>query len=101
MFNTIILAASDFEQIGTLLKNFLNAWWGPLLTALAACGGILGVVAGVKYWLAHASGDENKIKGAKNFIIGIVIGVAVIFVLAAGIPILVAAFTSWFDAQGV
>lgn len=95
-----LLASSEFNSVGQMLADFLNSWWGPLLIVIGACGGILAVIAGVRYWMAHASGDENKVKAAKQFIISIVIGIVVIFVLAALIPVLVAAFSSWFDTQG-
>ncbi|MDE5722004.1 MAG: hypothetical protein K2I30_04595 [Clostridia bacterium] len=99
--NMALLASSEFNSVGQLLADFLNSWWGPLLIVIGACGGILGVIAGFKWWFAHASGDENKVKSAKQFAIGVIIGFVIIFVLAALIPVLVAAFSSWFDSQGV
>lgn len=97
MFYSILAAStsSELNGIGEVLKSFLNAWWGPLLIVIGACGGILGVVAGVRIWLASASGDEGKLKSAKLFLIYIIIGFAVVFVLATLVPVIIAAFSDW------
>lgn len=95
------LLAGNFDSIGKLLESFMNEWWGPLLIVLGASAGILAIAAGIKYILAAHSGDEQKLKQAKTFIVSIVIGIVVVFVLAAGVPVAIAAFKTWFenDAQ--
>ncbi len=97
MFYSLLAAStsSELNKIGEVLKSFLNAWWGPLLIVIGACGGILGVVAGVRIWLASASGDENKLKSSKMFLIYIIIGFAVVFILATIVPVIIAAFSDW------
>lgn len=57
------------------------------------CGG----AAGLKYILASKSGDEQKLKQAKEFAKGIFIGIIIIFLIAALVPVIVASFQSWFD----
>lgn len=95
------LLAGNFDNVGKILESFLNQWWGPLMGVLAAAAGIIGVATGVKWILAAQSGDEQKIKQAKNAFIGVLIGIAIVFILAGIIPIIVASFQSWYenDAQ--
>ena len=97
MFYSLLAAStsSELNSIGEVLKSFLNAWWGPLLIVIGACGGILGVIAGVRLWMAGASGDEAKLKSAKMFLIYIIVGFAVVFVLATLVPVIIAAFSDW------
>lgn len=96
------LLAGNFDNVGKILESFLNQWWGPLLGVLAAAAAILGIAAGLKYILASQSGDEQKLKQAKNFAIGIFVGIIIVFLIAALVPVIVASFQSWFnnDAQG-
>lgn len=102
ILNTSILASSsEFNEIGNILKSFINEWWGPLLIVIGASGIILGAFAGFKFWFASGSGDENKLKAAKQFLIGILIGFVIIFVLAVLTPVIIAAFQSWAESNGV
>lgn len=98
MLHTNLLAGS-FDQVGSILKSFLSEWWTPLLIVLGAAAGILAVAAGIKYILAAQSGDEQKLKQAKNFIIGIFIGICVVFLVATLVPVIIAGFQSWYDTQ--
>ena len=91
------LLAGNFDNVGKILESFLNQWWGPLLGVLTAAAGVLAVSAGIKYVLASQSGDEQKLKQAKNYIIGIIVGIVVVFVIAAVLPVIIASFQSWFD----
>lgn len=91
------LLAGNFDNVGKILESFLNQWWGPLLGVLAAAAAILGVDAGLKYILASQSGDEQKLKQAKNFAVGIFVGIIIVFLVAALVPVIVASFQSWFD----
>lgn len=91
------LLASNFDNVGKILESFLNQWWGPALGVLSAAAAILGIAAGIKYVLASQSGDEQKLKQAKNFAIGIIIGIVIVFVIAAVVPVIVAGFQTWFD----
>jgi len=91
------LLAGNFDNVGKILESFLSQWWGPLLGVLAAAATILGGAAGLKYILASKSGDEQKLKQAKEFAKGIFIGIIIIFLIAALVPVIVASFQSWFD----
>ena len=91
------LLAGNFDNVGKILESFLNQWWGPLLGVLAAAAAILGVAAGLKYILASQSGDEQKLKQAKNFAVSIFVGIIIVFLVAALVPVIVASFQSWFD----
>lgn len=95
------LLAGNFDNVGKILESFLNQWWGPLIGVIAAAAAIIGVTVGVKYILASQSGDEQKIKQAKNSAIGVFIGIILVFLITAIIPVIVACFQSWFenDAQ--
>lgn len=95
-FSTNLLAG-NFDNVGKILESFLNQWWGPLLGVLTAAAAILGIAAGLKYMLASQSGDEQKLKQAKNFGIGIFVGIIIVFLIAALVPVIVASFQSWFD----
>ena len=95
-FSTNLLAG-NFDNVGKILESFLNQWWGPLLGVLTAAAAILGIAAGLKYMLASQSGDEQKLKQAKNFAIGIFVGIIIVFLIAALVPVIVASFQSWFD----
>lgn len=92
---------ADVNDLSTILKSFLGLWWGPLLGLVGAAGGILGIFAGVKYMLAQQTGDEQKIKAAKQFAIGIIIGIVIMIILAVVIPVLVAALGEWSEQQTV
>lgn len=91
------LLAGNFENVGKILESFLGQWWGPLIGVLVAAAGIIGVSTGVKWMLAHQSGDEQKIKQAKNAFIGVIVGIIIVFILAGLIPVIVASFQSWYD----
>ena len=91
------LLAGNFDNVGRILESFLGQWWGPLIGVLVAAAGIIGVAAGVKYMMAHQSGDEQKIKQAKQSLIGIITGIIIVFVLAGLIPVIIASFQSWYD----
>ncbi len=91
------ILAGNFDNIGKILESFFNQWWGPLLGVLGAAAVVLAIAAGVKYILAGQSGDEQKLKQAKEFIKSIIIGIIVVFILAAIIPVMISAFQSWYD----
>ena len=91
------LLAGNFDNVGKILESFLNQWWGPLIGVVAAAGAVLAIFIGVKWWPASASGDEQKIKQAKSSAIGVFIGIILMFLITALVPVIVAAFQSWFD----
>lgn len=99
MQTIVALLAGNFDNIGKILESFLGQWWGPLLGVVGAFAGVLGIMAGLKYWHASQSGDEQKVKQAKSFVIGIVIGVVIMFLIAALVPVFIAGFEAWFETD--
>ena len=99
----IISLLADFNSIGQILESFLKQWWGPLIGALSGAAAILGLVVGVKYIWATQTGDEQKIKSAKIAVIGVFVGIIIVFLVTAIVPVIVAAFQSWYtnDAQNI
>lgn len=95
------LLAGNFDNVGKICESFLNQWWGPLLGVLGGAAVILAIFAGIKYMLAAQSGDEQKIKQAKQFIVSIIFGIVIVFALAGLIPVIISCFQSWYnnDAQ--
>lgn len=95
------LLAGNFDNVGKICESFLNQWWGPLLLILGGVSVILAFAAGIKFMLANNSGDEQKIKQAKEFIKSIIIGIVIVFALAGLIPVIISCFQSWYnnDAQ--
>lgn len=91
--------ANEGQELQSMLESFLGLWWGPLLGALAAAGAVLGVAAGLKYLFAVREGDEQKIKAAKKFVIGIIVSIIIIFLIAVGVPLLIAMLSTWRDSQ--
>ena len=100
MFQTNFLAG-NFDNVGKICQSFLNQWWGPLLAVLGGAAVIFAVFAGIKYMLAAQSGDEQKVKQAKQFVVSIIIGIVIVFALAGLIPVIISCFESWYnnDAQ--
>lgn len=90
---------TDGNDLANVLKSFLGLWWTPMLGVLGASSGVLALFAGLKYLYAIKTGDEQKIKSARNFVVGIIIAIAIIMVLAVVIPILVAWLGDWTVEQ--
>ncbi len=100
LFSSLLAVESkDPKDLGLLLENFLGLWWGPLMGAVAAAGGIIAIIVGVKYILAAQNGDEQKTKQAKNAAIGVIIGVVIMFLLVVLIPVLIGVLQTWQDSE--
>lgn len=99
--NLISSLLADGNDLANVLKSFLGLWWGPALIVLAAASTVIALAAGLKYIYAQKTGDEQKIKAAKNFVVGIIVGIVIIIVLAVAIPILVAWLGDWAGEQNV
>ena len=89
------------QDLANVLSSFLSLWWKPVLIVISSAGGVIAIVAGVKYYFATQSGDENKVKVTRNALIGILISIAIVFVLAVIIPVLVGWLGDWADSQQV
>lgn len=96
---TTNLLAGSFDNVGKILQDFLGQWWGPLLGVLGAAAAIFAIIAGVKYMLASQSGDEQKVKQAKNFVVGIFTGIIIVFLIAVLVPVIISCFESWMGTQ--
>lgn len=100
LFSSLLAVESkDAKDLGTMLENFLGLWWGPLMGAVAAAGGIIALIVGIKYVIASQSGDEQKIKQAKTAAIGVIIGVVIMFLLVVLIPVLIGVLQTWQDSE--
>lgn len=99
--NIIKSLLTDGNDLANVLKSFLGLWWGPALIVLGAASAVIALAAGLKYIYAVKTGDEQKIKAAKNFVVGIIVGIIIIVVLAVAIPILVAWLGDWAGEQTV
>lgn len=97
---TLLVTSNDstLQTVSDIFKSFMNLWYVPVMTTVGVLGLVFGVVGAVKFW--RAGGDEQKHKEAKNFLIGILIGFAVLFLLVAAVPPLVGALSGWADTQG-
>lgn len=96
LFSSLLaIESKDPKDLGVTLENFLGLWWGPLIGAVGAAGSVLAILIGLKWWLASTSGDEQKIKQAKNAFIGVIIGVLVMFLLVVIIPVLIGVLQTW------
>lgn len=62
---------------GNIIVNFLNKVIGYLMAIGGALGVLLLVVAG--FYFVSAKGDERKLSIARNMVIWVLIGVAVVF----------------------
>lgn len=100
LFSSLLaIESKDPKDLGTVLENFLGLWWAPLMGAVAAAGGIVALVVGIKYILASQSGDEQKIKQAKHAAIGVIIGVVIMFLLVVLIPVIIGVLQTWQDSE--
>lgn len=92
-----ISAEADFTDLSDAIIDLIQSMWVPLVSAASALSVGWGIFLGVKYWLS--AGDEQKKKSAKSAIISFVIGVIVIFVIAVGAPMAIAALSEWVSSN--
>ncbi len=85
--------SADFTELSDAIIDLINSMWVPCVAIASALSVVWGVYLGVKY--ASAAGDEQKKKSAKAAIIQFVVGVVVIFVIAVGAPMAIAALSEW------
>jgi cytochrome bd-type quinol oxidase subunit 2 len=88
-----LLAAGEFTDFSEAIDHLYKQLAVPLLAIVGGAAVLLGLWLGSKF--LFAGGDEQKIKKAKESIKYFVIGIAVIFIVAAGTPMLIAAFQGW------
>lgn len=95
MKSTIIsfIAAEGFDSFGDALKDLWSEIWGVILA--------IGIVALVAYGIAvavtwiSAGGDEARKKAAKTKIIYYTTGIALVFIILVGVPMIVTGMSDW------
>lgn len=95
----LAVESKDPKDLGALLESFLGLWWAPLMGAVGAAGGVIAIIIGVKYAIASQSGDEQKIKQARNAFIGVIIAVLIMFLLVVLIPVLLGVLQTWQENE--
>lgn len=83
----------DWTDFTAAMQEFINSMFTPLLSIAIALSALWGIYLGIKWW--RSAGDEGKRKEAKNAVISFMIGIVVIFVVAVGVPLAVAALIEW------
>ena len=99
LFGLLAVESKDAKDLGRILEDFLGIWWGPLIGAVAAASGIIALVIGLRFMLAHNSGDEQKIKQAKQAFLGTLIGIGIMFVLVVLVPVLIGVLQTWQESE--
>ena len=90
---SVILIAAEFTDFSDKIGELIKMLYPPLIAIAVAISVLWGAYIGFKFW--SAGGDEQKKKQAKSALISYVIGIVVMFVIAAGTPLVVAAFQTW------
>lgn len=91
-----LLAAVNFKEFSDKLTELFSSMWAPLIAVAASLATIWGVYLGLKYW--KSGGDENKRKEAKNAVVSFIVGIVIIFAVAASVPLLITALSGWIEA---
>lgn len=84
---------NDFNEFGNLVKSLYTAFGPMLLGIVIGASLLLGLWLGLMF--IFAGGDEQKVKKAKSSVKYFIIGIVTIFVVAAGLPLIIAAFQNW------
>lgn len=91
----MVLLATYFNDFTSTLSGLFDEMFTPLISIASALAVVWAVYLGIKFWLS--SGDENKRKEAKSAVISFVVGTVVIFAVAVGAPLLIAALAEWLS----
>lgn len=84
---------ADFSEITDTINSLISQMWVPCIAVASTLCVLWGVYLGIKFWMAN--GDDQKKKSAKGSIIYFVIGIVIIFLVAVGAPMLIAALSEW------
>lgn len=93
LFSSLLVKSGDWGDFQSKLNELFSSMWAPLLGVLTGACSLLGVWIGLKWW--RAGGDEQKRKEAKSATVHAVIGVVVMFAIAALLPIIIGVFQTW------
>ncbi len=80
-------------EFSDLIRELYQMMWGPLLGVFVGAAALWGAWVGSRF--LFAGGDEQKLKKAKEHLKSFIIGIVIVFVVAAGLPLIVAAFQEW------
>lgn len=85
--------AGDMNDFSEKLRELMNDLWGPLLAITSGAAALIGIWIGWRFWAS--AGDEAKRKDVKTHVKYFVIGLIAIFVIAALVPLVIAALQTW------
>lgn len=91
--NLLAFATVTWTDVQNVMKSFFDSIFTPLMIIMGSVVVLWGVFVGFKFW--QASGDENKLKEAKKALTSLVIGTAVMFLVAVVMPLVMNALTDW------
>lgn len=90
---SFLSSSGDFGDVSDAINDLIGKMWTPCLAVAGSLAGIWGLYLGIKFWTA--AGDEQKKKSAKSALISFIIGIIVIFAIAVGAPMGIAALATW------
>ena len=96
----LFLAATlneNLQEIVTKLNELMDTFWIYIVMALAAVVVVWGAYVGIRIAVAHR--NEEKIN-ARDMIKNHVVGIAIIFVVAMGAPLLINGLSAWVGIGG-
>lgn len=88
-----LIAAEGFASFGDALKDL----WGQIWQVILVIGGVALIAYGVAVavtWIS-AGGDEAKKKAAKTKIIFYTTGIALVFIILVGVPMIITGMSDW------
>ena len=91
----MVLLATYFNEFSSTMSALFDEMFTPLISIASALAAIWGIYLGIKFW--KSAGDENKRKEAKSAIVSFIVGTVVIFAVAVGAPLLIAALAEWMS----
>ncbi|MDR3262970.1 MAG: hypothetical protein LBT30_01505 [Clostridiales bacterium] len=97
IFSQGMLGADEWSAFSDAFKDLTKKMWVPMIAISTSAVVLWGLYLGWKFW--SAGGDETKKKSAKSAVISFVVGIFVIFGVAVGAPLLIAALASWMQNQ--
>lgn len=90
---TSLLLDINLTEFQNLISDLFSDLWAPLVGIVGSVAVLWGIFVGLKFW--KAAGDENKLKEAKSSLVAFIVGIVIIFIIAAAVPVIVAAFQTW------
>ena len=91
----LFLATTLNDSLGQFVEKLsvlMDSFWVYIILALAAVVVVWGAYIGIKIAIAHK--NEEKIN-AREMVKNLIIGILIIFVVAAGAPLLIEGLSAW------